>query len=155
MIEIFKNRNLILNNFIMKNDSLGYTYENKRACLFCGKRIPDQWHKTIKYCPRTVLEDGTIENHKDDYHSKYSKPLNKPYKFIAAYHKGVHERIEALFNVVGNVVTIEDVDNFGIDLSRPFQFKVSKDQLYKFYFHEFLIEQLPNNQYKISQHESF
>lgn len=48
-----------------------FTYNDKRHCMLpgCSKPIPDQINKNRFFCEPRVLPDGSIENHKDDYHS--------------------------------------------------------------------------------------
>ena len=131
------------------------TYDLKRRCKHCGEPIADQVHAARKFCLRVVLEDGGILNCKDDYHSKKNKPLNAPFKFMTKCQKYYHSMIRDLFEKEGDMVTLELINRFGINLYRPFEFKITKERRYIFYFHEYAIEQLPDNKYKIIKHALF
>src|SRR5690242_9824073 len=106
------------------------TYDLKRRCPNCGEPIADQVHAARKFCPRIVLEDGTIHNCKDDYHSKKNKPLNAPFKFMNKWQKFYHSMIRDLVEKEGDVVTLELINRFGINLHRPFEFRVTKERRY-------------------------
>lgn len=129
-----------------------YSYANKRKCLLCETPIADQAHASTKFCPRFVLPDGTIKSCKDDYHSPLRKEKYEPYKRIADFQRETHKKIEALSMAKGEIVTIEQIDQYGINLHRPVQFEVDSMQKTTFYFIEYELKQLPNKQFKISKH---
>lgn len=132
-----------------------YTYLEKRKCLHCGCPIPDQASHSRKYCPREELPDGTILNCKDDYHSPRRKENNQPFKEIADYHKMLHARLRVLWILApaGNV-SLEELDQYDINLTRPVQFTVDKNQVVTYYFIEYAITQSANKQFKILKHDN-
>src|SRR5213595_762691 len=117
---------------------MDFTYKLNRKCLHCGKPIADQVHASRKYCPRIALEGGGgVLSCKDDFNTKVNRPLNQPYKYFTQCHKGYHKAIKALLEHEGDKVTIELINRYGINLYRPFEFKITKERRYVFYYHEF------------------
>src|SRR5215216_3113396 len=96
-----------------------YTFSHKRKCLLCETPIADQAHASTKFCPRVEMSDGTIKSCKDDYHSPLRKEKYEPYKRIADFHKETNGKIESLFLAKGELVTIEQINQYGINLHRP------------------------------------
>jgi hypothetical protein len=131
-----------------------YTFKEGRKCLKCKSPIPDQVHKARKYCVTKRLPDGTVASCKDDYHSPIRKQRNEPFQKIALHHKVMHERIDQLLKAKGNIVTKEWLNTWGVILHRPFEFRI-EDGKFNFYYHQFLIIEVSNNQYKISKHGLF
>lgn len=54
-----------------------FTYDEQRVCLNSPTPIPDQAHGLRKFCPPSVLSDGSIKNCKDEFHSKRKKLLKE------------------------------------------------------------------------------
>ena len=131
-----------------------YTYKEGRKCLKCKKPIPDQAHGLRKYCKTKRLPDGSVESCKDDYHSPIRKLKNEPFSKMATHHKKMYQRINQLYRSKGETVTEEWLNIWGIILKRPFEFKVENGK-YIFYFHQYLIKELGNKQFKISKHGLF
>jgi hypothetical protein len=129
-----------------------YTYNNKRKCLHCGAPIADQKHSSTKFCPRVKLSDGTIQSCKDDYHSPLRKDRNAPYKRIAEFHKDAHRRINCLLDAKGETVTVEQINQYGINLYKSFEMVLDSMQRPTFRFVEFEFIPLGNKQYKINKH---
>ncbi len=130
-----------------------YTYYQKRKCLHCGSPIPDQAHAARKFCIPLKLPDGSIKNCKDDFHAENRKEENLPYRLIGEFHKRIHQNILNLYASEKEIVSLDKISQYGIDLSRPVKFIVDTDQGYFFYFIEFGFKQLPGNQFKIFKHE--
>jgi hypothetical protein len=128
------------------------TYKSNRKCLQCGAAIADQEHGLQKFCAKQTLVDGSIKNCKDDYWSQLRKEEMTPYLKIAYFNRDQTERTALLYNTKGEKVLVEDLNQYGINLNRPVEFKLEKNK-YTFYFHQYAIEQLPDNYFKIFTHE--
>ncbi|SRR5258706_8724942 len=131
-----------------------YTYELNRKCKNCGEPIADQAHAARKFCPRIVLEDGSIQSCKDDYNSRVNKPLNLPYTYFAKCHKRYYDGIKEMLDNEGDNVTLEIINRYGINLYRPFEFKIKQGR-FIFYYHALGMEQLADKKYKIFKHALF
>ncbi len=137
------------------NDELSefYTFKKNRRCIFCKKPIPDQEHALRKYCKRKVLPDGSIQSCKDDCNSKLRKVKNLAYKKIAEHHKEMDNQIERLFEAYGGEATLELINQYGIELHKPVEFKKDeKTGRMTFYFGKFVVEEINNENYKINRH---
>jgi hypothetical protein len=130
-------------------------YFTRRKCLHCGKPIADNAHAARKFCPRQKLPDGSILSCKDDYHVKKNRPINAPFKWMASYQKYFYNQIKLLVEREGYKVTFEQLNQYGINLHRPFEFIVNKENRYVYFYHQFVIEQMPENKFKITRHEIF
>lgn len=130
-------------------------YLTERKCLHCGKPIADNAHAARKFCPRQKLPDGTILSCKDDYHVKKNKPINAPFKWMASYQKYYYKQIVLLLEKEGKRVTREQLNRYGINLSRPFEFIVDNENKYVYYYHQFAIKQFSENKFFISRHKLF
>ena len=132
--------------------SVQYSYTQKRKCLHCSNPIADQEHASTKFCPRKEMSDNTIQSCKDDYNSKRRRDKNRPYKRIADYHKAAHERLKNLWSVSKDVITMEQLILYDINLRQPVSFDVDENKVSTYYFVEFAITQSINNQLKIFKH---
>lgn len=132
-----------------------HTYTQNRKCMNCNKPIADKEHGLQKFCPKEKLPNGTIKNCKDEYWSKIRKEEMEPFNVIAFFQRDQFKRLEMLIKEKGDLVTIEDINRFGVDLSRPVKFILKQDRTYEFYFHKYVVHQLPNNQFKIYTHELY
>jgi hypothetical protein len=131
-----------------------YTFKEGRKCLKCKIPIPDQVHKSRKYCVTKRLPDGTVASCKDDYHSPIRKLKNEPFEQMAKHHKLMYVQIEKLLKAKGENVSRELLNIWGIILRQPFQFDVENGK-FIFYYHKYLIKDLGNNHYKIEKHGLF
>jgi hypothetical protein len=132
-----------------------YTYLDKRICPNCNNPIPDQFHGLQKFCPREVREDNTVKNCKDDYWSKKNREKMAPFNNAAIFQRDQFEAVEALYKSKGKSVTLEDINRFGINLFRPMEFRTTVSKQFEFYFYQYAIKQLSNNQFEILTHELF
>ena len=128
-----------------------HTFKEGRKCLFCKELIPDQTHKSLKFCPRRVLEDGSVENHKDDFHAAKRKEEDAPFIRIGMHQKQMNRRIEILYRKVGEKVTVQQLEEYGINLYRPIEIDPNKGS-FIFYFYKYAIQQINQTQAKISKH---
>lgn len=130
------------------------TYYDKRKCLNCNAPISDQTHALSKFCPRIELEDGTVISCKDDFHSKKNKKENLAYRKLIAHHKLMTKTIDELIAIKGDMVTIDDINQAGINLNMPIHFDVTENDqnMYGFTYHT--ITKTKENQYKIYRHGS-
>jgi hypothetical protein len=128
-----------------------HTYKKGRKCLFCKEAIPDQAHKSRKFCPRSVLKDGSVEDHKDDFHAARRKEEDAPFIRIGMHQKLMDKRIEILYKKVGGKVSVQQLQEYGINLYRPIEINPNSGS-FTFYFFRYAIEQLNPTQAKIYQH---
>lgn len=136
----------------MRRDPKNDTFYKKRICRHCGKPIADQESAARIYCHKIILEDGSVQDCKDDYHAPRRKISDAPFKRIFDYHKEAHKRIGSLLTAKGSNVTTEQLNQFGIKLNRPIEFIIDKNHNITCFFVEFAITDLTNNQYKILKH---
>lgn len=128
-----------------------YTFKKGRKCLFCGDSIPDQSHKSRKFCPRRVLEDGSVEDHKDDFHAARRKEEDAPFIRIGMHQKLMNRRIDMLYKKIGEKVSVQQLQEYEINLYRPIEFSPNNGS-FIFYFFRYAIEQLNPTQAKIYKH---
>ncbi|HQX96526.1 MAG TPA: hypothetical protein PLT02_06455 [Chitinophagaceae bacterium] len=74
---------------------------------------------------------------------------------MVKWQKFYHHRIKQLLEKEGESVTLEQINRYGINLFRPFQFEITKEGLYVFYYHQFKIQHLSDKKYKIIKHVLF
>lgn len=101
-----------------------------------------------------VLGDGSVLSCKDDYNSRRSKAINAPFKFMAQWQKYYHLQIKKLYEKEGSKVTLELINRYGINLSRPFEYAI-KERRYVFYYHKYAIEKIDEKFFKIFEHGLF
>jgi hypothetical protein len=130
-----------------------YTYHLERECPTCFEPIADQMHALRKYCPREVLEDGTIKSCKDDYHSPLRKLKKAPFKGFAVHHEMMRNRLQLLLRRHGEGVNIELINRYGIILARAAETEYTDEDSKIFYFVEYAVLETKNNQYKIIKHD--
>lgn len=127
------------------------TYKADRKCKHCSKPIPDQAHGLTEFCDREVLPDGTIKNCKDDYHIALRRVEEKPYRNLVSFHKRMSASIEALLKASGTVVTVEQINQYGIQLNKAVE-TGCYEGLLKFFFLHHMIEQETKKTFKITPH---
>lgn len=137
---------------------ISYTYSLKRRCP-CGKAIPDQFHKAIKYCPPFLNETGKKVVHKDIYTADTKKQKNQPYKSVFLFHKRTHQNLNSLWNrkAAGRTVesvriNLEELKAYSIDITRPVQFQLKESKKIVSLFIEFGIEQIDPSSFKLYKH---
>ena len=128
-----------------------YTYDRGRKCKHCETPIADQAHGLQEYCEREVLEDGSIKSCKDDYNAELRRKSDEPYLRHMNFQKRMTEAISALFTSMGEKVTLEQINQYGIQLQRALDLQ-SPNGLPIFLFTHFKIEQLTSSTFKISKH---
>ena len=130
-----------------------YTYNLGRECRHCTEPIADQVHGLREFCPREVLEDGTIKCCKDDYHTPIRKRRIEPYKGFVVHHEHMRNSLRYLLRSQGELVNIESINRYGINLSRPAETEFKEDGSRVFYFVEYAVIETKNKQYKIIKHD--
>ena len=126
----------------MKRDPKNDTFIKNRMCRHCGKPIADQESAARIHCHKIILEDGSVQDCKDDYHSPRRKISEAPYKKIFDYHKEAHKRIGKLWRAKGENVTLEQLNQYGLQINRPVEFNIDQNQILTCYFVEFAITRL-------------
>lgn len=129
-----------------------YTFYRGRECLHCSEPISDQEHGLTKYCPREVNEDGTIKSCKDDYHTPRRKIKKAPFIGFLVHHEQMRNSLRKLLRRHGELVNIELINSYGINLSRPAETEYGNDGSITFYFVEYAVIETKNKQYKIIKH---
>ena len=133
-----------------------HTFFDNRKCKFskCQYPIADQEHATREYCPKEVLSDGTIKNCKDDYWAVIKKEANTIYKEMELFHKLMAERLDHLFSLNLPEITVDIIENTGIELSKSL-FHFTENNISYFYFIDYAVVFNPiDNQIKITKHEN-
>ena len=129
-----------------------YTFKKQRKCLFCDTPIADQTHAIRKFCARIVLEDGSVKSCKDDYHIPRRKENEKHYKRIFELHKMQHKSIKKLYEEKGEIVTMDDIEQYNIYLNLRVEQAKEYGKNY-YFFVEYLLIEINENQYKIAKHD--
>ena len=91
---------------------------------------------------------------KDDFNAKKRKNKKAPFRGIVLHHEKMRNSIESLFHDYGELVDLEGINRYGINMSRPAEFKWAKDGQHMYYFIDFAIIQLNQNQFKIIKHDT-
>jgi len=133
-----------------------HTFFDNRKCKFskCQYPIADHEHATRKYCPKEVLPDGTIKNCKDDYWAVIKKEANTIYKEMELFHKLMAERLDHLFSLNLPEITVDIIENTGIELSKSL-FHFTENNISYFYFIDYAVVFNPiDNKIKITKHEN-
>ena len=139
-----------------KNEFDFYTYHENRKCKYskCQTPIADQEHATREFCPREELPDGSIKNCKDDYWAEIKKEANTIYKEMEMFHRLMSERLAHLYNLQLPEITVEILENMGIELSKSL-LHFTEDTEVHFYFIDYKVTyNLFNKKIKITQHEN-
>lgn len=129
------------------------TYLKKRKCKHCSTSIPDQAHQLTEFCKNKLLADNTVKSCKDDYHIALRKISELVYSNLVAYHKKINKSIVNMVTQKGSIVTIDDLDQFGILLNRAIEVHMPPSQKGSYYFVAHEITQINVSKYKISTHE--
>lgn len=129
-----------------------YTYYKERECRHCSEPIADQAHGLLEFCPREVLEDGTIKSCKDDYHTPRRKIKKAPFKGFMVHHEQMRNSLRKLLRRHGEWVNIELINSYGINLTRPAETAFADDGSKIFYFVEYAVVQTKHKHYKIIKH---
>ena len=131
-----------------------YTYVLGRECRNCLEPIADQTHALRIFCERVKLDDGSVLSCKDDYNSALRKIEKAPYKVFSTHQELMHNNLCNLLHKHGEIVSGELLNRFGIILNRPAEIEWDKDGVQTFYFIEYAVVQINQNQnqYKIIKH---
>ena len=129
------------------------TFTQDRKCRHCSCPIADQVHAARLYCEPYELEDGSIQDCKEEYNSAVTRAEMEHFKPIAYYHRDVTRTLKQLIDTNGEQVTLEDINEHGIRLDRSLRFERAESGLYTFYFKFYGIQQLNNSQFKLFTHE--
>jgi hypothetical protein len=147
------NITLKISNFFFMNKTPDYhSFNLNRKCNHCSTPIADQVHASTLFCAREELPDGSIKSCKDDYHAERYKQSNIRYKNIFNFHKRATDSISKLQAQKGGMVTIDDLDQYGIPLDRAAKIEIPPTQKSVFYFAEHCITQINATQFKITTH---
>lgn len=130
-LEAIKKGNLQADSFKTEIANF-YTYKNGRKCRHCGAPLADQLNKRREFCPREVLPDGTVKNCKDDYWSQIGELEKTPFQNMLHYHRSCSETLEHLYQLNLPQITLETLEQVGIDLCRcaKHEFVDGEDRFY-------------------------
>ena len=129
------------------------TYDRGRKCKFCQTPIADQAHGLQEFCEREVLEDGSVKSCKDDHNAELRKANDEPYLQLMAFQKRMSSALSSLYKSMGEKVTVEQLNQYGIELHRAQRMEILGG-LYIFYFIHFKLEQQTPSKFKLSKHVS-
>lgn len=121
-----------------------YTYLENRRCVNCGSPIADQIHKGQKYCAEELYDDGTIKSCKNQFWSVRRKQLKSEFVGMELYHKSCSDTLHKVYNLNLPVISIDDLEKMGIDLSKCVQRRKVNDE-HRFYYFGFYISLIPNS----------
>ena len=125
-----------------------HTYDRGRKCKYCGTPIADQAHGLTEYCEREVLEDGSVKSCKDDHNAELRKVNDEPYLREMNFQKGQTTALHALVRSKGELVTLEELNQYGIQLHRALTLEI-RDGLYSFYCTHHKIQQLTTKTFQL------
>jgi len=130
-----------------------YTYLEKRKCVHCGKPLPDQYSLGRTHCKPILLANGKWSSCKDKKWSAIRKVDEVEFRNIKNFQKNMYQRIESLYRQVGEIVSVQQIDKFGINLMRCVELAVSKDgQNWEYRFVTYGFQKININTFKIIQH---
>lgn len=133
-------------------NSTTLTFNLNRKCLYCQTAIADQVHGLRNFCEPFYREDGSIQNCKDLHHSALLKAEMEPFRQLAYMHRDISKKIEDLLAKKGNLVSVEDINQFGIPLEC--QLRLERNSSFSiFYFKFYAFQQISKTQFKIFSHE--
>ena len=123
-----------------KHEGQELTFNDNRACIHCGKPLPDQLSKKRIYCEEIRDQNGNlIKDCKGAFNRQKNKPEVEMHRDIINEHKTVDERIDAMVAKKGDIVTTEDLNAYDIRLDSSLKFKISDYGLVESYFLKYLI----------------
>lgn len=137
------------------SDHSGYelTYHQGRKCLHDGEPIPDQAYASRIFCEPFEREDGSIQDCKGAYYTAKRKIEMEPYTLISFLHRNITRRIKELYAEKGELVDLEDINQFGIPLDKPLKLERAPSGLFTFYFKLFGFQHIASSKFKIFSHE--
>jgi hypothetical protein len=121
-----------------------YTYSEQRKCVHCGAPIADQAHKTQKFCSREIYSDGSIKNCKDQFWTEQKKQAKSEFLGMETYHRSCSGTLNELYNLSPPALTVDDLEQMGVDLSRCACRKLIKRE-HRFYYFGFYISLTSNS----------
>lgn len=110
------------------------TFHQNRSCKFCGTPIADQDHALRQFCERLTLPDGSIRSCKDDYWAQLRKQSQDPYQNIIKYYKEIHDILVNSWRMNYKHLTMTDLDNLGVDLTKCLRLKINEDGTFSHYY---------------------
>lgn len=129
-----------------------YTFIENRKCLHCCSPIADQVHKAQKFCTRQEYADGRVKNCKDQFWSEQRRESKTVFKSMELYHKSCSESLHQLYNLNLPEVTLEHLEQIGIDLSRSAVHRVSENEQRFFYLGFYISVNTITNETQIHPH---
>ena len=131
-----------------------YTYDNDRACEFCGRKIPDQAHATRRFCVKTKDALGNVRDCKTDYHREKEAPDKLVQTELINFHKGISNRIRDMVERKGLEVSTLDLDAYDIPLNNSIEYQIKPNGELISTFLEYTIHTFPiTGIHKIISHE--
>jgi hypothetical protein len=124
------------------------TFNDGRFCKHCGTPIADQEHKATEFCPREVLDNGTVKCCKDDYHAALRKVREEQYRKLTALQKQLFNAIEDLAAACGATVTVEQLNRYGVQLDKAVSLS-KKEGLWIFFFPHHQLQQQANQTFTV------
>ena len=130
------------------------SYENGRRCLYCSKPIADQEHAARVFCEKYYDEMGKVHDCKTIYHRKHEKPDKLIQNSIGNSHRVISNKISSMICNRGLTVSTEDLNAYGIELTKAISFEIMSDGTLTTIFLGYRIVSNPKtNQHLISIYE--
>lgn len=129
-----------------------YTFIENRKCMHCGSPIADQLHKAQKFCSKETYSNGTTKNCKDQFWIEQRKQEKGTFAGMESYHRSCTDTLMYLYNLNGPEITLEILEQMGIDLGRSAAHrKVGSEQRF-FYLGFYVSVNTNTNQTQIHPH---
>lgn len=123
-----------------KHEGQANTFNDKRACIYCGEPLADQLSKKRIYCEEQRGQNGSLTK---DCKGAYNRQKNKPevdmHREIINEHKTIDERIDAMVAKKGYEVTTQDLNAYDIILDSPLRYEFSSYGILTTYFLKYTI----------------
>lgn len=130
-----------------------FTFHENRKCLHCGSPIADQVHKAQKFCGKETYADGTTKSCKDQYWSEQRRESKSIFKVMEMYHQSCSESLYQLYNLNLPEVTLDHLEQMGIDLGRSAAHRVVDNEQRFFYLGFYVSVNTFTHKTKIHPHD--
>lgn len=125
------------------------TFQKQRTCRHCGAPIADEAHAATQFCVKETHPNGSIKSCKDDYYSARRTQNEKPYRELISFHKRMTDALESLLKAKGAVVSLDELNLWGVDLSRAVRLTLEGNEpCFSFLFHR--VQGQPDGTFQIT-----
>lgn len=139
-----------------KNDGdKQFVYHSGKTCRECGAPISPNFTAKREFCQITYDPDGKIRDCKSAYHRKKDKPNRDMYAAITANNKALFTRIDYLIELIGEEVTSNHLDTYGINLIECIDAKEINGLIYWYFIKHVIITNPITQIHKIERHDKY